>query len=340
LTRDAHCPLCRSETDSLLRLRFNSKLNLPTEPEIRHCASDNFLFVSSGSQHAYDEYYKSLVNDSYHAELSGGSLHSPISRLQQAKLVEALDGFFVQNRKVLDFGCGEASLLIELAGEFPSSFFVGFDPGPAARIGSNKASLLGLSNLTIANQEETTKHGPYDLVILSQVAEHLLDFKLLKKLDSLLTADGLLYIEVPNSLLYEKHNRQEFLYYFDRLHVNHFTPQSLARLAESFNFFSVAHFEYTFPYRDGGEYPALGMLFSKSRHCDAISSPRILDTANRYIFQEKQRARAVAAQFDKGEGTLVWGAGDNFFRSVENGGPLSDLTNMVVLDRKRPDLPS
>ena len=33
------------------------------------------------------------------------------------------------------------------------------------------------------------------------------------------------------------------------------------------------------------------------------------------------------------EGVLVWGAGDNFFRSIENGGPLSGLRNMVVLDR-------
>jgi hypothetical protein len=50
--------------------------------------------------------------------------------------------------------------------------------------------------------------------------------------------------------------------------------------------------------------------------------------------QEKQRAKAVAGQFDAHEGVLVWGAGDNFFRSMENDGPLSQLNNMIVLDRR------
>lgn len=334
MMRNEHCPLCGSETNSVLQIRFSVKMKLPTEPEIRYCASDNFLFVASGCQRDYDEYYKSLANDSVHAELSGRTLHSPISKLQQGQLVQALGGFFDQTRKVLDFGCGGASLLVELASEFPSSTFLGFDPGPAAQVGSNKARALGLDNLSIADLKESTSQGPYDLVVASHVVEHLLDFDSLRSLNTLLVQNGLLYVEVPNSLQYETCERLEFLYYFDRLHVNHFTPQSLARLAAGYGFGYVEHFEYAFPYRDGGEYPALGMLFRKDGNAVDISSPSIIDAANRYLKQEQERAKVIAGQLDAFEGVLVWGAGDNFYRSADNGGPLSNLRQMVLLDRR------
>ncbi|MFZ0747162.1 MAG: class I SAM-dependent methyltransferase [Terracidiphilus sp.] len=334
MMRNERCPLCGSETDLVIQLRLNAKMNIPAEPGIRHCASDNFLFVANGCQTDYDEYYKSLANDSYHAELSGRSTRSPISELQRGRLVQALGEFFDRSRKVLDFGCGEASLLVELAIEFPASTFWGFDPGPAAQIGTKKAKALNLDNLSIADLETSTLYGPYDLVVASHVIEHLLDFDVLHLLNTLLGEGGLLYIEVPNALQYIEYERREFLYYFDRLHVNHFTPQSLTRLVAVHGFGYVRHFEYAFPYRDGNEYPALGMLFRKGREICGISSPSILDTARRYISQEKERAKAVAGQLNACEGVLVWGAGDNLHRSAENGGPLSNLQNMVVLDRR------
>lgn len=334
MVRNERCPLCGAETDSVLQLRFNAKMRLPAEPEIRHCAYDNFLFVASGCQADYDEYYESLANDTYHTELSEGSLRSPIAELQLGHLSNALGGYLDQARGVFDFGCGEASLLVELATKFPASSFVGFDPGPAAQVGMEKAMKLGLKNVKIADRKASVSHGPYELVIASHVFEHLIDFDLLQLLGSLLVEGGLLYVEVPNSLRYEMQERQEFLYYFDRLHLNHFTPQSLARLAAAYGFGYVKHFEYAFPYRGGGEYPALGAVFRRGEPAQAISSPSLLESARRYIAQEKVKARALADQFDACEGVLVWGAGDNFYRSSENSGPLSALRNMVILDRR------
>jgi hypothetical protein len=304
------------------------------EIELRHCRRDNFLFVAGGCQSDYDEYYATVANDTYHQEVSAGAARSPISKLQNDRLVAALDVFFAEPRKVLDFGCGEASLLVELATNFPSSAFFGFEPGPAAQVGSSKGATLGLDNLSIAGLSESTECGPYDLVVVSHVMEHVLDFDLFSLLSSFLAKGGLLYVEVPNSLQYETCERLEFLYYFDRLHVNHFTPQSLARLAAGYGFGYVEHFEYAFPYRDGGEYPGLGMLFRKD--CDAvdIGSPSIIDAANRYLKQEQERAKIFSGQLDAFEGVLVWGAGDNFYRSAENGGPLSKLRKMVLLDRR------
>lgn len=330
--RSTRCPICGEEVPAILQLHFNRKMNLPIQVTIRHCALDNFLFVAGGDQNDYDEYYKSVANDSYHAELAGGDLHSPISKLQRDHLLRLLGGGFGQSKNVLDFGCGEASLLVELAGEFPLSSFWGFDPGPGAQIGADKAKALGLTNLAVSNVKPIARR--YDLIILSHVLEHLVDFDLLHFLNTLLTENGLLYIEVPNSLQYATYERQEFLYYFDRLHVNHFTPQSLARLAAAHGFGHVGHLEYTFPYRDGKEYPSLGTLFRKGEDPVDVPSTSILQTTTLYISQEKKKANALRERLHEFEGVLVWGAGDNFYRSSENGGPLSSLPNIIVLDRQ------
>jgi len=332
--RNAQCPICRQTAAIALRLRFGKKMELPTEVEVRHCEGDNFLFLVGGQQSDYDQYYAAVANDSVHQELAGGTARSPISKLQSDHLVAALGGFFAAPRNVLDFGCGEASLLVELAANFRSSTFFGVEPGPAAQSATSKARMLGLDNLSIARLKESTRFAPYDLVIASHVIEHVLDLDLVHLLHGFLAEGGLLYVEVPDSLHYEAHERLEFLYYFDRLHVNHFTPQSLARLVAGYGFGYLKHFEYAFPYRDGGEYPALGMLFRKGGDAVGLMSPSILDVANRYVQREKERARALASQLDAFEGILVWGAGDNFYRSVESGGPLSSLRNMVLLDRR------
>jgi SAM-dependent methyltransferase len=332
--RNASCPICRQETEAALQLRFSKRMQLPAEADLRHCAEDNFLFIANGRQSDYDEYYATVVNDSYHREVSVGAARSPIAELQSGRLAAALSDFFTVPRNVLDFGCGEASLLIELATKFPTSSFFGFDPGPAAKTASDKAKMFGLDNLFIAGRKEIGRYGPYDLVIASHLVEHLLDLDLLQLFHGFLAEGGLLYVEVPDALHYETYQRIEFLYYFDRLHVNHFTPQSLTRLTGAHGFGYIKHFEYTFPYRDGGEYPALGMLFSKGGKTVDIASPNVLEAAKRYMTREKEKARAVAAQFSTFKGVLVWGAGDNFHRSTENGGPLSSLGNMILLDRR------
>jgi hypothetical protein len=76
------------------------------------------------------------------------------------------------------------------------------------------------------------------------------------------------------------------------------------------------------------------MLFRKGGQDAGVTSPDILEAANRYIRQEKTRARKIGTQLETFEGVLVWGAGDNFFRSIDNCGPLSSLRNFVLLDRR------
>ncbi len=336
--RDTRCPICSFPADHILSIPLGVKMRLPTDINIRHCPGDNFAFVAAGLQQDYNEYYASLANDSVHQELAAGTARSPISILQCECLVTALGNFFSSPRKVLDFGCGEASLLIELATRFPASTFIGFDPGPAALTARKKTSDLGIDNLSFINLEECEAQAPFDLIILSHVLEHVLSLDFLSTLRNLLDTRGMIYIEVPDALQYDVHQRQEFLYYFDRLHVNHFTPQALARLASNHCLSYVKHFSYSFPYRDQRPYPALGMIFDCHGKGVPPLSPSILEVVSRYVRDEKLRSRHTAGLLNTFANTLVWGTGDNFYRSMSNDGPLAGLKGKTLLDQSRGDV--
>ena len=66
-------------------------------------------------------------------------------------------------------------------------------------------------------------------MILSHVLEHLLDFSMLALLRDVLAESraALCRVCLTRSGM-SVSPRLEYLYYFDRLHVNHFSPQALA----------------------------------------------------------------------------------------------------------------
>ena len=331
--RDQCCPICRGESELVLSQHLGAKMALPAEVPVRWCAQDNFLFVAAGAQSDYDAYYAAVANDTVHEEVSEATgLRSAISQRQHAQLHGLLGDFFNKPRKVLDFGCGGAGLLVELALGHAGSSFFGFEPGPAAKTALGKIEALELKNLAMLSLAECRAQAPFDCIMLSHVIEHVLDFGLIELLASLLAEDGVLYVEVPDAECYESHARREFLYYFDRLHVNHFTREALSRLFGRYGFVRFGDIGYAFPYRDGGQYPALGMLFGKGPADSAFRSAPVLPGVERYLKQERARGEQKRASLQSLHGVVVWGAGDNFYRSAQNGGPLDGLQQMVVAD--------
>lgn len=334
--RDTHCPICLQAGERFLDLEFGPKMELPLRVDLRYCQCDNFLFVGGGSQSAYDRYYNAVANDTYHNELGPADAASPIVKIQSSRLLAALGYFFDSPRNVLDFGCGQGDLVTFLASSFPTSRFTGFEPGPAGHIAIRKAEQLGLRNFAIVDTPDA--RAPYDLLIASHVVEHLVDLTILDLLEKLILPDGMLYIEVPDAESYDRYQRREFLYYFDRLHVNHFTPEALVNLMARYECRCVAYFEYGYPYRDGSEYPALGMLFQKGSHGVNVLSRNVLKNAKRYLQQEQDSAKQVSDTLKNFDGLLIWGTGDNFYRSLQHNGPLSELKRLALLDRREQEI--
>jgi len=105
---------------------------------------------------------------------------------------------------------------------------VGYDPSASVVTASARANSIGLKNISVTGDVDIVANTSYDLIIFSHVAEHLVDFGIFSRFSEMLESGGKLYVEVPDMLRYGEFRRRSFLYYFDRLHINHFSPQALA----------------------------------------------------------------------------------------------------------------
>lgn len=111
------------------------------------------------------------------------------------------------------------------------------------------------------NPKVLQKEEPFDLIILCHVLEHLVNpEQAIKDITSLLSEEGLVYIEVPNLL-----KPYAPKCYFGFEHVNFFTPTSLSNIM-GVNGFSSSEL-YTF---DNGPqfspfYPVIASLWKKSK---------------------------------------------------------------------------
>jgi len=101
-------------------------------------------------------------------------------------------------KSVLDFGAGTGTnLTIPLAQTFPATRFLGVDNDRASVDYANSVNTA--ENLSFAMIEEAPLHGPYDMVIASEVIEHVDEpGALLLHLRDMLAPGGKLILTMPN----------------------------------------------------------------------------------------------------------------------------------------------
>jgi len=138
-----------------------------------------------------------------------------------------------QNKiNILDYGCGAGTIAFYLSNLGHS--VVGYDVSDKAivdaKIGSHK---LKLKNVVFTNNENTAFSKKYDLIICTEVIEHVeFDLKLLKKLAALLKSEGILFISTPsiNAPLY----RLGATHDFDKRvgHLRRYEPELLLKLVQ------------------------------------------------------------------------------------------------------------
>lgn len=223
-------------------------MNKPTHTE--HQVVKNrygyYELANKPSQAELDDYYR----NKYYQDSRGSYEHSygdeellySTNKLEQKKLIldELLTADDTSARRMLDIGCGEGWTL-----EYFSSLnwqVKGIDFSPHGLHTHNKhlEESIETGDIYLKLQEFIDSQQRYDLVVLDNVLEHVLDpARLLQMINMVITKTGVLLIEVPNDFstvqgLLLEHN------YIDRPfwvavpdHISYFNKDALQRLAKS-----------------------------------------------------------------------------------------------------------
>lgn len=118
--------------------------------------------------------------------------------------------------RVLDVGCGTAGLLERLTANFRNATFVGLDANEPS-IGAGLVKKIDRCELVHGGFEDALKLGCFDVVICSEVYEHVRDVDgLLKVLSKLVRDHGYLSISTPSGWMY----RSPRLYNIVKLLIN------------------------------------------------------------------------------------------------------------------------
>lgn len=327
----AYCPVCHSPSKHLKSLTFSKTANLPEFVDIFVCEECDLGFSEPRNAEAYSKYYSSTVNDTYGFDTTLTAEAQKRYMDQMEVLRPVLMGS--RQMRILDVGCGQAGLLRTLFQQYPENSYYAVDP--------NVSSTQLADKQIHFSDDWKSLEGTFDLIILSHTIEHLVDFDDIAELSGHLSATGQLYIEVPDAATYIDYQRREFLYYFDRLHVNHFTVQSLLRFVEQLGLFVVTAGRNDFDYKDGAPYPAIYVRATPTRSTrqeDNAIACSLLQLLQNYIAIESDRAKALQLKLLDRSEVVAYGFGDNFFRSVSIDGPLHNVPLAGVIDRRYSNL--
>ncbi len=154
-------------------------------------------------------------------------------------IVNFIDKYSDGAEKVLDIGCGAGTLCFYIASKGIEVLGVDISTKAinACRESVRNMNLEKISKFKVVNFPEESVSGKFDLVIFTEVIEHLRDDKLaLKKIFNLLNRGGIAIITTPslNAPLY----RLRYANAFDKRvgHLRRYTVDSLSKKCESNGF--------------------------------------------------------------------------------------------------------
>lgn len=191
-----------------------------------------------------------------------GLLERLLDRLYEsrAQTIEKVTG--VTRGHVLDIGCGRGSLLFQLQRRGWRATGTEMSE-TSARYAREDLHL----DVRTGDLHELHVDGPFDLVILWHVLEHIPDpAALLHAVSRLLRPGGTLLVAVPNFGSFEARLGQAGWFHLDvPRHVNHFTPRSLGRMLEA-EHLAPYHKSYASPEYDVFSFVQTMLNILKIRH--------------------------------------------------------------------------
>jgi SAM-dependent methyltransferase len=307
------CPVCGSSSKSPIYSQHFSGLSgaaLLEGYDVVVC-NDCGLGYADGlpPQEAFNAYYRDLSK--YESPNHDGAL-SAFDLLRFPETVALIaSAVSDRNSRVLEIGCSTGGLLEALqSGGYQR--IVGLDPSPVCtRIARERC---GAETITGSLSDLRPESGPFDLIILGSVLEHLRDMDgTMSVLKSLLAPSGYLYLEVPDASRFPEHTHAPFQE-FSLEHINYFSPRSLDNLLGVHGFTPIFSHQGTpetrpgvFAFENKAMYRMTGKMSRPVR--DVITGPSL--TA--YVEKCRSMERGLSPVLDELAASrrpiVVWGVG-------------------------------
>jgi len=216
------CPICFYDKSESLHIQ---KFAEHFEHKIVSCIFCGFVFVgNTPSQKYYDEYYKNQ------SKYEGTRQHELHDKFTYKTINLILKKYISRNAKILDVGCSTGKLLYFIKQRGYRNL-LGIEPAPKCKLIAKKLYGVNIKTSTLGNFITKEK---YDLIVFSQVLEHLADLRsALIKSRELLNDNGMIFVGVPDAGNFYKEFEEPFGE-FSTEHINFFTLQSLSNLMNNY----------------------------------------------------------------------------------------------------------
>ncbi len=223
IVKERNCPICAHNKSELI---YVQKFANHFEHKIVSCLLCSFTYVDNiPSQNYYSEYYKNQ------SKYEGTRQHEIHDKFTYETFDFILKKYISKNADILDIGCSTGKLLHYFKKKGYKNL-MGIEPAPACKKIAKRNYDITIKTSTLENFKTNKK---YDLIIFSQVLEHLIDLRT-AIIDSyrLLKDNGMIFIGVPDAGNFYKEFDEPYGE-FSTEHINFFTLKSLSFLMSRFD---------------------------------------------------------------------------------------------------------
>lgn len=335
------CPICGAVAVEVLhtqRFALPAGSPLPAAYDVVACPGCGFVYADTpASQEDYDRHYARFSKYEDPAVATGGGA-SAADRKRIGLLAARMAERVPEGARVLDVGCAGGGLLLALRERgFRNLRGVDASEACAAQV---RATGIPAESVPLSALGTLGRAGPFDLIILSHVLEHVRDLgSAVGVAATLLAQAGTVYFETPDASSYDDHPFVPW-YFFDPEHINHFDTARLAALGRRHGLLAVEADEGTLELADGRPYPVCRAFL---RHDQSIrdeepsaGTSALRDRIADYV--EACRSAAVFPELSRfaasGRPMILWGAG-SFAQRLFGEGSLDGCNVVAVVDRDR-----
>ena len=315
------CAVCGGEKKRLLFRQHFSTLSTGSLLEgydVVACQGCGFCFADHiPEQAAFDVYYQQMSKYEYQNQGRQKSKYD-VARFQT--IASILKPFMPHRQtRILEIGCATGHLL-SLLQQSGYENVLGIDPAPACAEAANK--LYGVRVMTNTLSNAVVNDQSVDFMILAGVFEHVRDLgTTLPRLGNMLSADGQIYVAVPDASRYAEGEDAPFQE-FSVEHINFFGPTSLANLMRANGFSQILCQQSLMEANYRTTTPVIHAIFKKDA-THPSSTRAIPDTQTEpglmtYINQSRQVDAHIHAIINdiaaSGRPIIVWGTGAHTLR--------------------------